>query len=75
MVNTFFVGDSVQLVALPPYLKTADPMPMLRPPDLLQVGDVGRVMDRRPSGYWGIRFDRGEFLIDGQYLAPVTGSQ
>ena len=50
-------------------------MPMLRPPDLLQVGDVGRVMDRRPSGYWGIRFDRGEFLIDGQYLAPVTGSQ
>ena len=72
MVTSFSVGDSVQLVALPPYLKTADHMPMLRPPDLLQVGDVGRVMDRRPGGYWGIRFDRGAFLIDGQYLAPVT---
>ncbi|MEB3291403.1 MAG: DUF3148 domain-containing protein [Leptolyngbya sp.] len=72
MIHTFSVGDQVTLVALPPYLKTADPMPMLRPPDLLQVGDVGRVMDRRPGGYWGIRFDRGAFLIDGQYLAPAV---
>ena len=72
MASAFSVGDQVRLVALPPYLKTADPMPMLRPPDLLQVGDVGLVMDRRPGGYWGIRFDRGTFLVDSQYLAPVA---
>ncbi|MEY3299382.1 MAG: hypothetical protein RLZZ597_2642 [Cyanobacteriota bacterium] len=71
MASTFSVGDRVQLVALPPYLKTADPMPMLRPPDLLQVGDEGLVLDRRPGGYWGVRFDRGAFLIDSQYLVPV----
>ncbi len=71
MASEFSVGDRVQLVALPPYLKTADPMPMLRPPDLLQVGDEGLVLDRRPGGYWGIRFDRGSFLIDSQYLTPV----
>ncbi|MBD2427304.1 regulatory protein SipA [Phormidium sp. FACHB-1136] len=71
MANEFSVGDQVRLVALPPYLKTADPMPMLRPPDLLQVGDVGLVLDRRPGGYWGVRFDRGAFLVDSQYLAPA----
>ncbi|MFH7244640.1 MAG: regulatory protein SipA [Spirulina sp.] len=71
MANTFSVGDRVQLVALPPYLKTADPMPMLRSPELLHVGDEGLVLDRRPGGYWGIRFDRGSFLIDSQYLTPV----
>lgn len=75
MTSTFAVGDQVQLVALPPYLKTADPMPMLRPPDLLQVGDVGLVLDRRPGGYWGIRFDRGSFLIDTQYLALTESDE
>lgn len=75
MANGFSVGDRVQLVALPPYLKTADPMPMLRSPDLLQVGDVGLVLDRRPGGYWGVRFDRGAFLIDSQYLAPDATAQ
>ena len=71
MASEFSVGDQVRLIALPPYLKTADPIPILHPPDLLQVGDVGLVLDRRPGGYWGIRFDRGAFLVDSQYLAPA----
>ena len=75
MASTFSVGDRVQLVALPPYIKTADPMPMLRPPDLLQVGDEGLVLDRRPGGYWGVRFDRGAFLIDSQYLSPTKADE
>jgi hypothetical protein len=29
------IGGKVRLIAIPPYLKTADPMPMLRPPELL----------------------------------------
>jgi hypothetical protein len=62
------VGSKVKLVSRPPYLKTAEPMPMLRPPDILQLGEEGTVIDRRPGGYWGVRFARGAFLIESQYL-------
>ena len=66
----FQVGDRVKIASQPPYLKSADPMPMLRPPDLVTVGDEGTVLSRRPGGYLGIRFSQGTFLIDGQYLEP-----
>ncbi|MCZ8100854.1 MAG: DUF3148 domain-containing protein, partial [Burkholderiales bacterium] len=56
------IGGKVRLIAIPPYLKTADPMPMLRPPELLNIDDIGTVIDRRPGGYWGVKFDRGSFL-------------
>jgi hypothetical protein len=62
------VGARVRLIALPPYLKTAEPMPMLRPADLLAVGDEGTVIDRRPGGYWGVKFARGAFLLDAKYV-------
>ena len=66
------VGDSVKLIALPPYIKTADPMPMLRSPDLLNVGDRGIIIDRRPGGYFGVRFTNGSFLLDSQYLESIA---
>jgi hypothetical protein len=47
-------------------------MPMLRPPDLVAVGEEGIVIDRRPGGYWGIKFERGTFLLDSQYLEEVS---
>jgi len=68
MSSEFTVGDRVRLASLPPYVKTADPMPMLRPPDVIAVGEEGIVLDRRPGGYWSIRFAAGAFLLDGQYL-------
>jgi hypothetical protein len=71
MSKEFTVGSKVSVVALPPYVKTADPMPMLRPPDVIQLGEQGVVIDRRPGGYWGVRFARGAFLIDSQYIALV----
>ena len=64
----FKVGDRVKIATLPPYLKSADPMPMLRPPDLVKVGDEGTILSRKPGGYLGIRFSQGSFLIDAQYL-------
>ncbi|MBD2652264.1 DUF3148 domain-containing protein [Synechocystis sp. FACHB-383] len=67
-----FVGAPVRLIARPPYLKTADPMPMLRPPDLLAIAAEGMVVDRRPAGYWGVKFDRGIFLLESQYLEVIT---
>lgn len=70
-MKEFTVGAKVRLISLPPYLKTADSMPMLRPADILQVGEEGMVLDRRPGGYWGVRFERGAFLMDSQYLEAV----
>ncbi|MBD1844447.1 DUF3148 domain-containing protein [Cyanobacteria bacterium FACHB-63] len=71
MMKEFTIGEKVRLVSLPPYLKTADPMPMLRPADILQIGDEGTVLDRRPGGYWGVRFEKGAFLLDDQYLESI----
>ena len=64
------IGSQVKLIALPPYLKTAEPMPMLRPSDILEIGEVGTIIDRRPGGYWGVRFSRGAFLLESQYFTP-----
>ena len=34
-LKSFKVGDRIKIVALPAYVKTAEPMPMLRSPDVL----------------------------------------
>ncbi|MEH2182186.1 regulatory protein SipA [Nostoc sp.] len=68
MLKEFAIGSKVRVVALPAYVKTAEPMPMLRPPNVIQMGEEGIVIDRRPGGYWGIRFARGVFLLDSQYI-------
>ena len=68
MPKEFEIGSKVRVVALPSYVKTADPMPMLRPPDVIHIGEEGIVLDRRPGGYWGVRFAKGSFLLDDEYL-------
>jgi Protein of unknown function (DUF3148) len=67
----FRIGDRVRIIALPPYVKTAEPMPMLRPPNVVQLGEEGVVLDRRPGNFWGVRFTRGAFLMDDQYIDAV----
>lgn len=74
MSPEFPIGSKVRVVALPPYIKTADPMPMLRPPDVISIGEEGIIIDRRPGGYWGVRFTRGAFLIDSQYIESTENS-
>ena len=64
----FEVGQSVQITAAPPFVKSADPMPMLRSGSLVSVGDVGRVVMIKPLGTYGIQFASGTFLIDARYL-------
>jgi hypothetical protein len=66
------IGAKVKLIARPPYLKTAEPMPMLRPCDLIEIGEEGTVLDRRPGDYWGVRFARGAFLMESQYIELVS---
>lgn len=70
-LNQFKVGDRIRLTALPTYIKTAEPMPMLRSPELLTVGEEGVIIDRRPGNYYGIRFNRGSFLLESQYFDRV----
>jgi hypothetical protein len=70
----FKVGDRVRICTLPPYLKSDENMPMLRPPDLVVMGEEGIVLKRKPGGYLGVRFSRGAFLIDTQYLELVEES-
>ena len=72
--KNFKVGDRVKIIALPSYIKTAEPMPMLRSPDVLVLGEAGTIMDRRPGGYYGIRFVRGAFLLESQYLELIEKS-
>jgi hypothetical protein len=69
---SFTVGDAVQLATVPRYLKSADPMPMLRPPDLVDPGETGRVSEIRPLAMLAVRFRRGTFLIAAADLRPVT---
>jgi hypothetical protein len=71
MSNEFAVGDRVRVIALPRYVKTAEPMPMLRPPNVIHIGEEGIILDRRPGGYWGVRFTKGAFLMDSQYIESV----
>ena len=70
-MSSFKVGDRIRLHTSPPYLKSADPMPMLRPPDLVPVGAEGSIISKRPGGYLGVKFDQGSFLVDAQYIEPI----
>ena len=70
-MSDFSTGSKVKVTQLPPYLKTADPMPMLRPADLIALGDEGVLCDRRPGDYWAVKFERGSFLLEEKYFALV----
>ena len=57
------IGDMVSLQGPLPYLKTADPMPMLRPPELISQEESGEVIALKGEGIAVVRFRRGAFLI------------
>jgi hypothetical protein len=62
------VGARVCLKAIPRYLRSADPMPMLRPPDLIDAEESGLVVELRPLAQRAVRFRRGTFLLDVDQL-------
>ncbi len=62
------VGDRVRIVERPPYVKTADPMPMLRPPDVITLGEEGTILDRRSGNDWNVRLTKGVFLLESRYM-------
>jgi len=67
-IATPAVGAAVQLLGPQRFLRTAEPMPMLRPPDLVDPGEVGQVVEVRALGQLAVRFRRGTYLIDAAQL-------
>ena len=65
------VGDRCRLIRRQSYLKTADPMPMLRPSDLVEAGEVGEVVALHPLETLAVRFQRGAFLLGLDQLERV----
>jgi hypothetical protein len=72
MSQDFNIGTTIRMISLPTYLKTADPMPMLRSPSLLELGEIGLIIDRKPGNYWVVKFERGSFLLEDRYLEVVS---
>ncbi len=60
----FSIKDKVKLIVPPPYLKTSDNMPMLRPPDLVAIDEVGEIISIKSPETVEIKFRRGSFLIE-----------
>ena len=62
----------MRLRELPAYLKSADPMPMLRPPDLVDAQEEGEVVGLRALEQLAVRFRRGTFLLEARQLEAVS---
>ena len=60
----FNIQDKVKLIVPLSYLKTSDNMPMLRPPDLVAIDEVGEILSVKSPSTVEIKFRRGSFLID-----------
>ena len=60
----FEIQDKVKLIAPVSYLKTSDNMPMLRPPDLVAIDEIGEILSIKSLEPVEVKFRRGAFLID-----------
>ena len=60
----FEIKDTVKLIAPVSYLKTSENMPMLRPPDLVAIDEIGEILSIKSPDTVEVRFRRGSFLID-----------
>tara|TARA_Y100000589_G_scaffold236328_1_gene223763 strand:- start:924 stop:1139 length:216 start_codon:yes stop_codon:yes gene_type:complete len=67
----FQVNQKVKLLAPLPYLKTSENMPMLRPPDLVAIDEIGEVLSIKSPKTVEVKFRRGKFLIDVDKLERV----
>ena len=72
---TVSIGDQVPLISPMPYLNAADPMPMLRPSDLVGSDESGSVVALHPLEIAAVRLRRGTFLIPIDRLCPAGSEQ
>tara|TARA_B100001287_G_C22362999_1_gene380632 strand:+ start:375 stop:584 length:210 start_codon:yes stop_codon:yes gene_type:complete len=59
----FEIKEKVKLIAPVSYLKTSDNMPMLRPPDLVAIDEIGEILSIKSPETVEVQFRRGAFLI------------
>ena len=64
----FSIGEKVSFQVPMPYLKTVDSVPMIRPPDLVSLDEVGVITGIRPRDLLEVKFRRGNFLIPAERL-------
>ncbi len=67
----FEINDKVKLISPVSYLKTSDNMPMLRPPDLVAIDEIGEVISIKSPETVEIKFRRGCFLIDIEKIEKI----
>ena len=60
----FEIKDKVRLISSVSYLKTSENMPMLRPPDLVAIDEIGEILSIKSPDTVEVKFRRGSFLID-----------
>lgn len=68
----FEINQKVKLTVPLPYLKTSENMPMLRPPDLVGIDEIGVIVSVRSPKSVEVKFRRGSFLIDIDKLSVVS---
>ena len=67
----FQINQKVKLIVPLPYLKTSENMPMLRPPDLVAIDEIGQILSIRSPNSVEVKFRRGSFLIDVDKLELI----
>ena len=67
----FDIQDKVKLIVPLSYLKTSDNMPMLRPPDLVAIDEIGEIISIKSPNTVEIKFRRGTFLIDTDKIKKI----
>ncbi len=67
----FNINDKVKLIVPLSYLKTSDNMPMLRPPDLVAIDEIGEILSIKSPVTVEIKFRRGSFLIDTDKIEKI----
>ena len=68
----FNIKDKVKLIIPLSYLKTSDNMPMLRPPDLVAIDEIGEIISIKSPDTVEIKFRRGNFLIDTDKIEKLS---
>ncbi len=67
----FSVGKKVSLQVPLPYLRTADSISMLRPPDLVSLDEIGVIIGIRTNDLLEVQFRRGNFLIPSERIKII----
>ena len=71
LLMKFVIKDKVKLIAPVSYLKTSDNMPMLRPPDLVAIDEIGEIVSIKSPDTVEVKFRRGSFLIDIEKIEKI----